>query len=65
MHRRKIEGSGSRDTDDGRVAPRGPMVIVGCKGVKGMNSTKGGCWGSTKRIVDVWEPHSEHGEKKG
>jgi len=41
VHSRKIEGSGSRDTDDGGVAPRGPMVIAGCKGVKEMNRTKG------------------------
>jgi len=42
-----------------------PMVIVGYKGVKGMNATKGGCWGATKRIVGAWEPYSEHGGKEG
>jgi len=41
------------------------MVIVRCKGVKGMNGTKGGCWGPTRRIVGTWEPHSEHGGKEG
>jgi len=63
--RRKIEGSGARDTDNGGVAPRGPMVIVGCEGVKGMNETKGGCWEATRRIVGAWGSHSEHGGKEG
>jgi len=43
MPRRKIEGSGARNTDDGGVAPREPMAIVGCKRVKGMNGTKKVC----------------------
>jgi len=41
-------------------------MMAGCKGVKGMNGTKGGCWGGgARRIVGAWEPHSEHGEKEG
>ena len=41
--RRKIEGSGARNTDDGGVAPKEPMAIVRCRRVKGMNGTKKAC----------------------
>jgi len=33
----EIEGSGAENMDDEGVTLRGPMIMVGCKGVKGMN----------------------------